>query len=321
MLGFLIDKFIKSRDFENTKNRNSLISLSGYMGLGFNILLFVIKILIGLFINSISVISDAVNNLTDSLASVITIIGSYFAAKPADEDHPYGHGRSEYIASLLVGISIIIVGLTITKSSIENIVNPQEVSFSVPMLIILIISIGIKVYMYFYNTKIYKIIDSNLNKSQALDSRNDILMSSMVVISVIFNAYFNFNIEGTVGFVISIIIILSGIEIIKEMGDVLLGKEIDHELIEALRKILLEGKYVQGVHDIELHEYGKNQLFGTAHVEVPVNIDVYTMHEIVDALEKRAKNELQIDLSIHMDPSYCLDEDVYGPTPCKREKV
>lgn len=320
MLNFLIDKIIKSRDFEDSKNRNSLISLSGYMGLGFNILLFLVKIIIGLFINSISVISDAVNNLTDSLASIITILGSYFSAKPADEGHPYGHGRSEYIASLLVGISIIIVGLTIAKSSIENIVNPQAISFNLPMLLILIISIGIKVYMYIYNMKIYKKIDSALNKSQALDSRNDVLMSSMVVISVILHAYFNINIEGPVGFVISIIILLSGIEIIKEMGDVLLGKEIDPELINKLRDILMQGEYIQGVHDIELHEYGKNQLFGTAHVEVPVNIDVYTMHEIVDKLEKKAREELQIDLSIHMDPSYCLDKDVYGPNPCKRIK-
>lgn len=320
MLNFLIDRFIKSRDFKNHENRNKLISISGYMGLFINILLFAIKITIGLLINSISVVTDAVNNLTDSLGSVITIVSSYLSSKPADEEHPFGHGRAEYLATLIVSIAIVLVGFTLLRSSIENTINPKLVKFNLPMIIILVVSIGLKAYMYIYNTKIYKMVDSDLNKSLAIDSRNDVLMSTLVVISVLLNSVFDFNIEGPVGISVSLLILLSGFGIFKEMGTVLLGKEIDAKKVDRLREILLEGKFVQGVHDIELHEYGKNKVFGTAHLEVPINIDVYSMHEIVDKLEKDVKSKLDIDLSIHVDPSYCLEEDHYGPTPCNIKK-
>lgn len=318
MLNLLINKFIKNNDFEDTKSRNKLISLTGYMGIFFNLLLFAIKIIIGILINSISVISDAVNNLSDSFASIITVVGSYLSNKPADKDHPYGHGRGEYIASLSVGIFIIIIGLSLLKSSVENIINPSTTSLSVPALIILLISISIKVYMYFYNMKVYRMIDSPLNISQAVDSKNDILMTFVVILSVILSTYFNIQLEGPVGLVVSLLIIKSGIDIFVDMGEILLGKEVDEQTILRIEEILMTGEYIRGVHDVEIHDYGKNKLFGTAHVEVPVNIDLYTMHEIVDSLEKEVKRELFVDLSIHTDPSYCLDQDLFSPAPCRK---
>lgn len=317
MLSFLVRKFVKSDDFENVDNRNKLISITGYLGLFFNIILFVIKISIGLFINSISVISDAVNNLSDSFSSIVTILGSYIAGKPADKDHPFGHGRGEYLASLIVGISIILVGASLFKTSIENIISPSELKINKPAIIILIISIAIKVYMYIYNMKVFRRIGSYLNKSQAIDSRNDVIMSTVVIISVLITSNFKIQLEGPVGLVVSIIILKSGYEILKEMGELLLGKDVDKKTVEKLIEILKSGEFIAGVHDIEIHDYGKNKRFGTAHIEVPVNIDVYSMHEIVDKLEQRVKKELFIDLSIHMDPIYCLEEDHFSPAPCR----
>lgn len=317
MLNLLINRFVKSRDFENVENRNRLISLTGYMGIFLNVILFLVKLVIGLIINSISVISDAVNNLSDSFANIITVVGSYLSNKPADEDHPYGHGRGEYIASLSVGIFIVIIGLSLVKSSIESIINPKLITTSFPALIILLLSIIVKVYMYFYNMKVYKLIDSPLNLSQAVDSKNDIIMTLVVLLSVVLSSFVNIQIEGPVGLAVSIIIIKSGIEIFIDMGQILLGKDVDDETTARIEEILMGGKYVIGVHDVEIHDYGKNKLFGTAHVEVPVNIDLYTMHEIVDRLEKEVKKELFVDLSIHTDPCYCLDQDVFNPAPCR----
>ncbi|MDO5026758.1 MAG: cation diffusion facilitator family transporter [Tissierellia bacterium] len=327
MLSILIKKFIGSDDFEDPSNRNKLISITGYLGLFFNILLFLIKISIGLIINSISVISDAINNLSDSISSIITIFGSYLAGKPADKNHPFGHGRGEYLASLIVGISIILVGASLFRTSIENIISPKDLNVSPVAILILIISISVKVYMYIYNMKVYKRVQSYLNKSQALDSRNDVIMSAVVILSVIVTSSFGIQLEGPIGLGVSIIIIKSGYDILKETGVILLGKKVDKDTINRLRKILMDGQYVIGVHDIEIHDYGKNKRFGTAHAEVPVNIDVYTMHEIIDTLEKQVKKDLYIDLSIHMDPIYCLDEDHFKPAPCrldskeKRDKV
>lgn len=317
MLSFLIKKFIGSNDFEDPDRRNKLISLTGYLGLFFNIFLFVIKISIGLLINSISVISDAINNLSDSISSIITILGSYIAGKPADKNHPFGHGRGEYLASLIVGLSILFVGESLFKTSIENIITPQELNVSTPALVILIVSIAIKVYMYFYNMRVYNKVQSYLNLSQAIDSRNDVIMSTVVILSVIMTSRYGIQLEGPIGLAVSIIIMKSGYDILKETGVILLGKEIDQETIDRLKEILLSGKYITGVHDIEIHDYGEHKRFGTAHVEVPVNIDVYSMHKIIDKLEQEVKKELFINLSIHMDPIYCLEQDHFAPVPCR----
>lgn len=167
--------------------------------------------------------------------------------------------------------------------------------------------------------KVYREIDSQLSLSQAVDSRNDVIMSSIVVLAVIMTSLFNIQIEGPVGVAVSIIILKSGYDILRETGVLLLGTDVDKETFNRLKEIILSGQYIKGFHDIEIHDYGKNRLYGTVHVEVPVNIDVYSMHEIVDSLEKQVKEELYIDLSIHMDPSYCLEEDHFYPAPCRIE--
>lgn len=317
MLNFLIDKFIKSRNFNDVKNREKLVVLTGVMGLSINLLIFLLKIIIGFMSNSVAIISDAINNLSDSMSSLVTIVGTKIAAKPADKEHPYGHGRTEYIASLIVGIFIILVGFELLKTSIENIFNPKVLEISIYMEVILVISILLKLYMYFYNVKAYKMSGSTLNKMVSVDSMNDVLATSLVLISVIVGKNFNINIDPYVGIVISIVVLKSGIEIFLEIGNKLMGKEIPQETIEAMTEIILEGKYIKGVHQIEIHEYGRRKLYGSCHVEVPANIDTYTMHKILHQVEMKVYKEMEITLSIHADPNYLLEKDEFNKVDAK----
>ena len=317
MLNFLIDKFIKSRKFNDVKNREKLVVLTGVMGLSINLLIFLLKIIIGFMSNSVAIISDAINNLSDSMSSLVTIVGTKIAAKPADKEHPYGHGRTEYIASLIVGIFIILVGFELLKTSIENIFNPKVLEISIYMAVILVISILLKLYMYFYNVKAYKMSGSTLNKMVSVDSMNDVLATSLVLISVIVGKNFNINIDPYVGIVISIVVLKSGIEIFLEIGNKLMGKEIPQETIEAMTEIILGGKYIKGVHQIEIHEYGRRKLYGSCHVEVPANIDTYTMHKILHQVEMKVYKEMEITLSIHADPNYLLEKDEFNKVDAK----
>lgn len=309
MLNLLIDKLINSRDFNKKTNRDKLIRLTGVMGLFINLLLFAMKILVGLFSNSISIISDSLNNLSDCLTSIVTIYGTKLSEKPADENHPFGHGRSEYIATLIVGLFITVVGFQLFRSSIEGILNPSAINSSWVSVVVLVASILLKFYMYLYNKKADKLADSVLTKGVATDSINDVIATSLVLVSILVFKYFGVNIDGYVGLLISFIVIKSGIEIFLEMGNVLIGKQIAKDKLARLKEIVLEAKYVKGVHNIEVHEYGKGQLSGSCHVEVPANIDVYSMHKIINRIEKQVLEETDINLNIHMDPSYLLDSD------------
>lgn len=312
MLNFLIDKFIKSRDFISTKNREKLVILTGIMGLSINLIVFLLKIVVGVLSNSVAIISDGVNNLSDSMSSLVTIFGTKIASKPADKEHPYGHGRTEYIASLIVGIFIILVGFELFKTSIQNIFHPKVLEVSIYMALILIISILLKLYMYYYNKKAYKISGSMLNKTVSIDSINDVLSTSIVLVSVLISKFFNINIDGYVGVVISLIVLKSGVEIFLEIGNKLMGKELPQKTIDKMTQIILDGKYIKNVHKIEIHEYGRRKLYGSCHVEVPANIDTYTMHKILHQVERKVYKEMEITLSIHADPNYLLEKDEFN---------
>lgn len=309
MLKFLINKTIKSNDFENMKNRTKLIRLTGLMGLVINLILFGMKLAIGLISGSIAIISDSVNNLSDSMTSLVTIYGAYVSGKPADKEHPFGHGRFEYIASMLVGLFILVIGFELLKNSISSIFQPQALNTSYITIIILVISISLKFYMYLYNKKVHHMTESLLNSTVARDSLNDVIATSLVLVSVILFRLFDVNIDGYVGIAISLLVLKSGIEIFIEIADLLMGKEISQEQLDQMKEIILQGKYIKGVHQIEIHEYGKGSLYGSCHVEAPANIDAYSMHKIVNEVENRVYREMGIQLSIHIDPDYLLEED------------
>lgn len=285
--------------------RNRYIKKSGIMGMILNIILFLMKLIIGVTINSVAVISDAFNNLADSLSSVVTLIGSYISGKPADDDHPFGHGRFEYISSLVVSFLIVFTGLTLLKASVEKILKPEEIKFSIITTIILILSILIKVFIYFYNDRIGKKIDSLVLESVAKDALSDIVSTIGIIISIFIYKFWNLNLDGYIGVLVSVFILKSGYDIAKESIDIILGQAPSEDLIIKIEEILLNGTYVRGVHDLELHEYGRGNIYGSVHLEFPCHLIFRDVHAVADSLEKKILNECNVNLTIHMDPINC----------------
>ncbi len=285
--------------------RNRYIKRSGIMGMILNIILFLTKLTIGITINSVAVISDAFNNLADSLSSIVTLIGSYISGKPADEDHPFGHGRFEYISSLVVSFLIFFTGLTLLKASVEKILQPKEIKFNLIITIILILSVFIKVFIYFYNDRIGKKIDSLVLESVAKDALSDIVSTIGIIISIFIYNYWNLNLDGYIGVLVSAFILKSGYDIAKESINIILGQVPSEDLIVKIEEILLNGTYVKGVHGLELHEYGRGNVYGSVHIEFPCHLIFRDVHAVADNLEKRILNECNVNLTIHMDPINC----------------
>lgn len=309
MVDLLIRKTIKNyTDYRNPAVRSDYITLAGKVGILLNLLLFGVKLAIGLLINSIAIISDAFNNLSDILTSVVAIFGSVFSNKPADKEHPLGHGRFEYVASLVVAFLIMAVGLELLKSSVESIRNPQPLEFNWVLIGILALSLLVKIYMYSYNNKIGKLIDSPLNFGVAIDSRNDVVATSAVILSIIVSEMAHVNIDGFSGFVVALLVMYSGFNIGKETTNRILGETPDKALVDEIERIILSGKNIIGVHDLIVHDYGAGKILASAHAEVPANMDVESIHDIIDALEERVENETGVSIVIHMDPAYCTLE-------------
>ncbi|MDU1411302.1 MAG: cation diffusion facilitator family transporter [Clostridium sp.] len=308
---YLIKKFI--RNHEDTKDkdvREKYGYLGGIVGIFVNILLFAIKLTVGLLANSIAVIADAVNNLSDVGASLVTIFGFKLSSKPADEEHPFGHGRIEYISGLIVAFLVLMVGFEFVKSSIDKIKNPTPVSFSVIALILLIISILFKVWL----SKFYKNVGSKINssalKASSVDSLSDVISSSTVVLSLILSKFISFPIDGYMGLIVSFIILYAGFNLIKDTLNPLLGTAPDEELVEEIHKMLIAYEHIDGTHDLMVHNYGPGRIIATIHAEIPLDISVVKAHEIVDKAEKEISAALDIKLLIHMDPVTTNDEEI-----------
>lgn len=303
MIKLLIKKFIK--DYENTNDkfvRESYGVLSGVVGILCNIFLFILKLSIGLFINSIAVISDAFNNLTDLGSSLIAIIGAKMSNKPPDPEHPHGHGRFEYISSLAVSFIIFFVGLQLFGTSFKKILQPEKVLFSPLSIVILTLSISIKLWMYSYNRYIGKAINSSINKATAQDSLNDVIATSAVIITTVIGNFIDFSIDGIVGVVISLIILYSGFEIAKDTINLLLGSSPDPELVNTIEALVSEGKHIIGTHDLKVHDYGPGRVVASIHAEVPDKSNIVEIHSVIDELEEKIARELGINMVIHMDP-------------------
>ena len=303
MIKIIIKKFIKN--YENTNDkfvRESYGVLAGILGIICNLFLFALKLSIGLFINSIAVISDAFNNLTDLGSSLISIIGAKLSNRPPDREHPYGHGRFEYISSLVVSFIIFSVGFQLLKSSFDKILNPEEVLFSPISILILIFSVSIKLWMYSYNKYIGKAINSSINKATAYDSLNDALSTSAVIITTIIGNFLDFPIDGIVGVIISFLILYTGFSIAKDTVDLLLGSSPSPELVNTINSLVLQGKYIIGTHDLKVHDYGPGRIIASIHAEVPDDANIIEIHSIIDELEDKIADELGINIVIHMDP-------------------
>ena len=311
MTEFLVNKFIKdSANIESTEVRTRYGMLASVVGIFCNVLLFSVKLAIGLILSSLAVTADAFNNLSDAASSIISFVGVKMAGKPADAEHPFGHGRIEYIAALIVSFLVIEVGFTFFKSSISKIMHPEEITFDPVPFIILILSILVKLWMAFFNNKLGKIIDSKVMLATAADSLGDVITTSATVISIVICHFTSINVDAIAGLIVSGIVIWSGVSIAKDTLEPLIGQRVPSELYQKITDMVESYEGIVGAHDLIVHNYGPNRSMATIHAEVPNDVSIEASHEIIDRIERDAKKELNILLVIHMDPVEMRDEEV-----------
>lgn len=308
MIRFIVKIFIPNyQETQDKKVREGYGVLAGIVGIICNLLLFTLKLILGMFMNSIAVISDAFNNLTDCGSSLIAIIAAKMSNRPPDLEHPYGHGRIEYISSLIVAFIIIMVGFELLQSSFRKILAPEEIVFNSISLIILLFAVAVKLWMFSYNRYIGNLINSGVQKATAFDSLSDAIATGAVIISTIIGYYFNLKIDGYVGLLISLFILYTGYSVAKETVNVLLGASPNEELAQRITELVNAGEHIVGTHDLKVHDYGPGRTIASIHAEILDTVDFVEGHLIIDNLEKRITEELHINLVIHLDP-ICTDQ-------------
>lgn len=302
-MDFLVRRFIKNyQDTKNANVRTSVGKLSGIVGILNNLFLFVIKFLIGTIVHSVSIQADGVNNLTDAGSNIISILSFHLSNKPADKDHPFGHERTETIASLFVGILILVLGFETAKESISKVIHPGSIDFRIASVIILLISIMVKFWMYAYNKKLSKAYDSSLLEATALDSISDVCGTTAVLVSTLLSPVLHFNLDGYMGIIVSGIILYGAYGLLRDMINSLIGEAPDPELVHNIVDMIMAHPVILGVHDLMLHNYGPNKIFASAHVEVDSSKDIFETHDHIDNIEREVKENMNIDLVLHMDP-------------------
>lgn len=284
---FLIKSFIKnSEDIENEQVRNKYGNLAGIVGIISNLALAITKIIVGFITSSVSITADGFNNLSDTASSAITIIGFKLANRPADKEHPFGHGRVEYISALIVAFMVMLVGLQFIKSSIDRILNPVTIRFEVIPFILLFISVIVKIWLSRFNKFIGEKINSAALKATALDALGDVFTSSCVLISFLASRYTVLPIDGYVGLVVSAAILYAGFSLVRDTISPLLGEAPDENLVKNIKEGVLSYKHIIGVHDLIIHNYGVGRCMASIHAEIPSNIDIVTIHNIIDSAER-----------------------------------
>ena len=302
-MNFLVRRFIKNyQDTKDANVRTSIGKLSGIVGIFSNLFLSVIKFVIGTIVHSVSIQADGVNNLTDAGSNIISILSFHLANKPADKDHPFGHERTETIASLFVGILILVLGFETAKESISKVIHPGSIDFRIASVIILLISIIVKFWMYAYNKKLSKTYDSSLLEATALDSISDVCGTTAVLVSTLLSPVLHFNLDGYMGIVVSGIILYGAYGLLRDMINSLIGEAPDPELVHNIVDMIMAHPAILGVHDMMLHNYGPNKIFASAHVEVDSSKDIFETHDHIDNIEREVKENMNIDLVLHMDP-------------------
>ena len=302
-MNFLVRRFIKNyQDTKDANVRTSIGKLSGIVGIFSNLFLFVIKFVIGTIVHSVSIQADGVNNLTDAGSNIISILSFHLANKPADKDHPFGHERTETIASLFVGILILVLGFETAKESISKVIHPGSIDFRIASVIILLISIIVKFWMYAYNKKLSKTYDSSLLEATALDSISDVCGTTAVLVSTLLSPVLHFNLDGYMGIVVSGIILYGAYGLLRDMINSLIGEAPDPELVHNIVDMIMAHPAILAVHDMMLHNYGPNKIFASAHVEVDSSKDIFETHDHIDNIEREVKENMNIDLVLHMDP-------------------
>ncbi len=303
MIKLLLKRFVP--DFENSENpkvRERCGTLSGALGIVCNLVLFIVKFLIGSFMRSIAITSDAFNNLSDMGTSIMAIISAKLSSMKPDKDHPFGHGRFEYISSLIISFLIMLVGFELLQGSFEKILHPQSIRLNPTLLIILILSVLVKFWMWSYNSFLGKKIDSKVLLATASDSLNDVIATSAVVLSSVLGFYLKINIDGYIGCIVSVLIMYVGFNTALETVNILLGSAPKKETVESIEALLVDSDCILGIHDLVVHDYGPGRIFASVHAEVSDKGDITAIHEEIDAIEQECFSKLGIELVIHMDP-------------------
>ena len=306
---FLIKKFIINyQNIEEEKTRNSYVYLASIVGILCNLILSIIKISVGFISGSVSITADGFNNLSDMASSIITMVGIKLANRPADKEHPFGHGRMEYLSALVVAFMVMLVGVQFVKTSFERILNPVAVSFEIIPFILLLISLLIKLWLSRFNKFMGLKINSTALKAASVDALGDVFTSSCVLISFLAAKFTTLPIDGYVGLIVSAAILYAGYSLIKDTISPLLGEAPDEELVKKIKQGVLSYDNIIGVHDLIIHNYGVGKCMASIHAEIPSNIDLVTIHEIIDSAEREISQKLNIYLVIHMDPM-CIHDD------------
>lgn len=311
MITFLASLFIKdSKNYKEPSVRQAYGVLSGAVGIGLNILLFFGKWLAGTISGSIAIIADAFNNLSDAGSSIITLIGFRLSGQEPDPEHPFGHGRMEYISGLLVSVAILVMGFELIGSSIGKLRSPEPIESSALVFGILIASILVKLYMFFYNHSLSKKIESAAMKATSVDSLSDTVATTLVLIATLISKYMGLLLDGWFGILVGLFILYTGGSTLKETIDLLLGQPPKQEFIDEVKEIVLGHSMVHGVHDLIVHDYGPGRVMISLHAEVDVNGDIQDIHEQIDHIEHELQEKLHCSATIHMDPIVTDDKEV-----------
>ncbi len=303
MKNYLVSLFVKNPDrIHDDAVRNQYGKLSSIVGIILNLALFAAKFTAGTLFGSISVTADAMNNLSDAGSSVISLVSFKLSSKPADKDHPFGHARIEYIASSIVAVIILLVGFELGKSSVGKIMDPDEIGFSILAVIILLLSIGVKFWLYRFNIALGRQIGSTMIQATATDSLSDVLATSAVLVSMLLSPIIHFQLDGYMGLIVSGLIIFSGYKVMRETMDRMLGKAPTADAIEEIDDFIKKYDGVINTHDLLVHDYGPNRIFASVHVEVDAKVDILKSHDLIDNIELDIRKARQVDLVIHLDP-------------------
>lgn len=293
------------RDHKNTEDpavRDKCGRVAGAVGIVTNFLLFLMKIIVGTAFHSVSVTADAVNNLTDSGSSVVTLIGFKMASKPADEKHPFGHARIEYLSGVIVSFIVIFLGLQLGMSSIEKIITPEENALTPVALVVLVISILAKLWQCLFYRKVGRMIKSESVEATSKDSRNDVIATSVVLLGAVITMLTGVNLDGYMGAAVALFIVFSGVQLTISTADPLLGQAPEGELVQTITEKMLSYPGIIGMHDLAVHNYGVGRCFASAHCEVDAKNDILVSHDLIDNIERDFSRDLGIHMVIHLDP-------------------
>lgn len=310
MTKLLLRLFVKEYENADTTAVHSAVGrLAGVTGIVCNSLLFLLKLLAGLLSGAVSIVADALNNLSDAASSVVTLLGFQLAKRPADKDHPFGHARYEYLSGLTVAVLILVIGVELGKSAFQKILNPAPVAFSLWTFLVLLCAIGIKLWMSGFFASLGKKISSGTLKAAAVDSRNDVIATAAVLAGALIEKLFHVNADGYIGLGVAAFILYSGIGVARDTISPLLGQRANQSLVESISKCILDHEKVLGVHDLLVHDYGPGQCYASVHVELSAEEDPLVCHDMIDTIECDVLEQLNVHLVIHYDPVLPNDEE------------